>query len=96
MLLKAVPVVAAAILSLLVVLPALGAYQYTIGGVLCGVTMQIIVARTAWLECAPIATIFATSLGLAVIVGVFWPAALIAGLIWISAGGSGPDKPAEA
>lgn len=96
MLLKATPVIAAAILSLLVVLPALGAYQYTVGGVLCGVTMQVIVARTAWLERAAPAAIFAASLGLGVIAGVFWPAALIAGFIWISAGDGRREPPAVA
>lgn len=92
--LNAAVMIPAMALSVVCVLPAVGSYAYAIGGILCGLIAMMVAMRTSLHEHAGFMVALAVSVMLGIAAGIFWPAALVALLLWLSAGGSKIHGPA--
>lgn len=99
---KAIAIIAACALSIWIILPELGGYCYTIGGITCGLVALLVVAYKANQDHASYSFTGAFSLLAGALVGVFWPVVLITGLVWINRdggkgeSGAGSEPPASA
>lgn len=84
---------AACILSLATVRPALGSNVYAIMGVCVGLAAVFVAAYIMRREAINTSITAGASLMVGALAGVVWPAAIAAGLVWINLGGGRRPTP---